>query len=148
MTAFLGRYGLYLGWLVALVATGGSLYASEVVGFVPCELCWFQRIFMYPLVIVLGIASFRNERQLAIYVLPMTIVGGLIALFHYLEQKVPGFAASAVCRGGGVPCDAEYINWLGFITIPFLALVAFTSITALMIGTRRGMRSDVPHQPV
>lgn len=148
MTEFFGRYGLYLGWIVALVATGGSLYLSEVVGFVPCKLCWLQRIFMYPLVIVLGIASFRNERGLSIYVLPMTVIGGAIATFHYLEQKVPGFAAPAICRGGGVPCDAEYINGLGFITIPFLALVAFTLITLLMIGLRRGMRAEASHEPV
>lgn len=140
MTSFLHRYGLYLGWIVALVATGGSLYFSEVVGFVPCKLCWFQRILMYPLVIVLGMASFRDERQLSIYVLPMTIIGGLIALFHYLEQKVPGFAASAICRGGGVPCDAEYINWLGFITIPLLALVAFVLVTVLVGSVWRAER--------
>ena len=146
MTAFLGRYGLYLGWIVALVATVGSLYASEIVGFLPCKLCWLQRIFMYPLVIVLGIASFRNERELSIYVLPMTVIGGLIALFHYLEQKVPDFGPPAICRGGGVPCDAEYINWLGFITIPFLALIAFTLITLLMIGLRRGMRAEASHE--
>lgn len=142
MTAFLGRYGLYLGWLVALVATGGSLYFSEVVGFLPCKLCWFQRVLMYPLAILLGIASFRGDRAFTYYALPMTVVGGLIALFHYLEQKVPGLATPGVCRGGGVPCDAEYINWLDFITIPLLALVAFALITALLIVVGRVSRES------
>lgn len=142
MMAFVGRYGLYLGWLVALVATGGSLYFSEIVGFLPCKLCWFQRIFMYPLAILLGIASFRQDRAFTVYALPMTIIGGLLALFHYLEQKVPGIGAPAICSGGGVPCDAEWINWLGFITIPFLALVAFVLITILLVFVRRGSRSD------
>ncbi len=143
MTPFMSRYGLYLGWIVALVATGGSLYFSEVVGFLPCKLCWFQRIFMYPLVILLGIASFRHDRVLSIYALPMTVIGGLIALFHYLEQKVPGIGTAAVCRGGGVPCDAEYINWLGFVTIPLLALTAFVLITACLIFVRRASKGDV-----
>lgn len=142
MTAFLGRYGLYLGWIVALVATGGSLYFSEVVGFLPCKLCWFQRIFMYPLVILLGIASFRQDRAFTVYALPMAVIGGLIALFHSLEQKVPGMGAPAVCRGGGVPCDTEYINWLGFLTIPLLALVAFVLITVLLTFVRRASRGD------
>ncbi|MFB6286791.1 MAG: disulfide oxidoreductase [Candidatus Bipolaricaulia bacterium] len=143
MTTFLGRYGLYLGWLVAIVATGGSLYLSEVVGFVPCKLCWLQRIFMYPLAIVLGMASFRQDRPFAIYALPLTVIGGLIALFHYLEQKVPGIGAASICRGGGVPCDAEYINWLGFVTIPSLALIAFVLITACLAFVRRASNGDV-----
>lgn len=143
MTAFLRRYGLYLGWIVALAATGGSLYLSEVVGFVPCQLCWFQRIFMYPLAIVLGIASFRQDRAFSIYALPLTVIGGLIALFHYLEQKVPGIGAAAVCRGGGVPCDVEYINWLGFVTIPLFALIAFVLITACLAFAGRASKGDV-----
>jgi len=142
MTAFLGRYGLYLGWIVALVATGGSLYFSEVVGFLPCKLCWFQRIFMYPLAIVLGVASFRQDRTFAIYALPMTVIGGLIALFHYLEQKVPGFGLPDICRAG-IPCETQWINWFGFITIPFLALVAFALITILMALVRRPSQAEL-----
>ena len=128
MVRFLQTYGLYLAWLVALVATGGSLYFSEVRQFVPCTLCWYQRILMYPLVILLGIAAYRQDTRIVPYILPMTVLGGGIALFHYLEQKVPGFGAPEVCRQG-VPCSAEYINWLGFVTIPFLALSGFALIT-------------------
>jgi disulfide bond formation protein DsbB len=134
-------YGLYFAWLVAIVATGGSLYFSEVLGFIPCKLCWFQRIFMYPLVFVLGIASYRADTRIVGYVLPLTVVGGSISLYHYLEQKVPGFANPAICAVG-VPCTTEYINWLGFITIPFLALVAFTLITLSMILIWRATREE------
>ncbi len=137
MTTFLGRYGLYLGWIVALVATGGSLYFSEIVGFLPCKLCWLQRIFMYPLAILLGIASFRQDRAFPLYALPMTVIGGLIALFHYLEQKIPGIGVPQICSGGGVPCDVQYIHWLGFVTIPLLALIAFALITAFLVAVRR-----------
>lgn len=136
MRRVLGAYGLYLAWLVALVATGGSLYFSEVRHFIPCQLCWFQRILMYPLILVVGIASYRQDRQVGVYVLPLSGLGFLIALFHYLEQKVPGFGVEAVCRVG-VPCTTQYINWLGFITIPFLSLTAFALITLLVWAARR-----------
>ena len=136
----LREYGLYLAWIVSVVATGGSLYFSEVRLFVPCTLCWYQRILMYPLVILLGLASYRQDRGIIPYALPLSVFGGGISLFHYLEQKVPGFGAPNLCRAGGVPCNTDYINWLGFITIPFLALTAFTLITLVLLGTWRAQR--------
>lgn len=122
---------LYFAWIVSVVATLGSLYFSEIKGFIPCDLCWFQRIFMYPLVVILGIGTFQSDISVKKFVLPLSIVGGSISLFHYLEQKVPGFGGIRPCVSG-VPCSAEYINWFGFVTIPFLALTAFTLITISM----------------
>lgn len=129
------NFTLYAAWLVAVTATMGSLYFSEIRGFIPCELCWYQRILMYPLSVILGIAAYYGETQIKKYVLPLSILGGSISLFHYLEQKVPGFAAIKPCTQG-VPCSAEYINWLGFITIPFLALIAFILITTTLLLTK------------
>ncbi|WP_088051958.1 disulfide oxidoreductase [Virgibacillus dakarensis] len=126
------QFSLYVAWLVTVVATLGSLYFSEIRGFIPCELCWYQRILMYPLTLILGIATFQNDLAVKKYVLPIAIIGWSISLFHYLEQKVPGFAEIRPCANG-VPCSAEYINWLGFVTIPFLALVAFTLIILFML---------------
>lgn len=128
-------YLLYLSWIVALVATLGSLYFSEIKGFVPCEFCWYQRILMYPLSLILGIAAYSGERKIKKYVLPLSITGMIISSYHYMMQKIPGFAPITPCTDG-VPCNAEYINWFGFITIPFLALIAFTAITVLMIMVR------------
>ena len=136
MKSLFEKYGLYLAWLVALTATLGSLYFSEIREFVPCELCWIQRIFMYPLTIILGIAVFTDDRAVRKYVLPLTIIGGIVSLYHYLVQKVPGFAEIQPCAQG-VPCSGQYINWLGFITIPFLALTAFTLITILMWNVKK-----------
>lgn len=136
MKSFLEKYGLYLAWLVSLTATLGSLYFSEIREFVPCELCWIQRIFMYPLTILLGIAVFTDDRAVRKYVLPLTTIGGSVSLYHYLVQKVPGFAEIQPCAQG-VPCSGQYINWLGFITIPFLALTAFTLITILMWNVKK-----------
>ncbi|KAB7704373.1 disulfide bond formation protein B [Bacillus aerolatus] len=125
-------YSLYLAWIISVIATLGSLYFSEIKEFIPCELCWFQRIFMYPLAIILGIAAFYNETNLKKYVLPISLIGGAISFYHYLVQKVPGFADVKPCVQG-VPCNMQYINWFGFVTIPFLALTAFTLISVLMI---------------
>ncbi len=123
---------LYGAWFVSLIATLGSLYFSEIRGFIPCDLCWFQRIFMYPLAFILGIATFQNDWKIARYVLPLSIIGGSISVMHYLEQKVPGFGGIRPCVSG-VPCSAEYINWWGFKSIPFLALVAFLLISVAML---------------
>jgi disulfide bond formation protein DsbB len=123
---------LYGAWFVSLVATMGSLYFSEIKGFIPCDLCWYQRIAMYPLVLILGIATFQNDLKAFRYVLPLSLLGGSISVLHYLEQKIPGFGGFKPCVSG-VPCNAEYINWLGFITIPFLALIAFALITVFML---------------
>lgn len=129
-------YALYLAWLTAVIATLGSLYFSEIRGFVPCELCWYQRILMYPLSVILGIAAFYEEIRIKKYILPLSVTGGAVSLFHYLEQKVPGFAAIKPCSQG-VPCNAEYINVFGFATIPFLALAAFFLITFFLSFAQR-----------
>ncbi|ANF96178.1 disulfide oxidoreductase [Paenibacillus bovis] len=129
--SFLAKYYLFLAWIVAIVATGGSLYLSDVLKFEPCKLCWFQRIFMYPQVILLGIAAYRSDRRIVGYVLPLSIVGGLIALYHYAEQHIPALARVTPCTTG-VPCNQDYFELLGFITIPFMALVAFALIALLL----------------
>lgn len=127
---------LYMAWLVSVVATLGSLYFSEIRGFIPCELCWYQRILMYPLALILGIGTFQSDFSVKKYVLPLSVIGWCISLFHYLEQKVPGFAEIKPCVQG-VPCTTEYINWLGFITIPFLAFIAFTIIIVMMLSIKK-----------
>lgn len=123
---------LFTAWAASFIATAGSLYFSEVLKLIPCDLCWFQRIFMYPLVIILGIAVVRKDYFIYRYVLPLSMIGGLVSLYHYLIQKVPIFTENAKACSI-VPCTGEYINWLGFITIPFLALTAFAIITASTI---------------
>lgn len=136
MTAWIRNYGLYMAWLVSLVATGGSLFLSEVMHYVPCNLCWFQRIFMYPLVLVLGRAALRDDRRIVGYAMPLSIIGGLFSLYHYMEQKVPGMAGLMPCRVG-VPCNRDYLDWFGVITIPLMALVAFILITGLLLLVHR-----------
>jgi disulfide bond formation protein DsbB len=135
MRKLLNDFGLYFAWLVAVVAMSGSLYFSEVRAFVPCSLCWYQRIFMYPLVFILGIASFRQDKRIVPYVLPLAIIGGLIAFWHVLEENIPSLSIP-VCNVG-VPCTLKYVNYLGFITIPVMSLTAFTLITIILFGIVR-----------
>lgn len=132
---------LLLSWIAAIIATLGSLYFSEVKHFIPCTLCWYQRIFMYPLVIILGAAVYRNDKGIYKYVLPLSIVGMLISGYHTILQKVPYIQQFEMCTTG-VPCSKDYINWLGFITIPLLAFIAFTIITISLVILSRGKNEE------
>ena len=96
--------------------------------FVPCTLCWYQRILMYPLAIILLVGLLRGDRGVFAYVLPFSIAGIGVSTYHYLLQKTEIFASSAVCDTG-IPCTTTWINLFGFMTIPFLALLAFLTIS-------------------
>ncbi|TVX98201.1 disulfide oxidoreductase [Paenibacillus cremeus] len=124
-------YRLYFAWIIAVIALFGSLFLSEVMRFEPCKLCWFQRICMYPLAPLLGLAAYRNDQAIVPYARILSVIGMGFSLFHYLEQKVPSMSTILPCTVG-IPCNGQYMNWLGFITIPFMALIAFSLITVLL----------------
>ncbi|MGG1400001.1 disulfide oxidoreductase [Bacillus salipaludis] len=132
---------ILFAWVAAIIATLGSLYFSEVEHFIPCTLCWYQRIFMYPLVIILGIAGYRNDLAIHRYVLPLSIIGMIISGYHTVLQKIPYLQQFEMCTTG-VPCSKDYLNWLGFITIPMLAFVAFTIITISLTILARGSKKE------
>ncbi|MGM7636279.1 disulfide formation protein C [Bacillus sp. Hm123] len=125
---------LFTAWGTSFLAMLGSLYFSEVMKYEPCELCWYQRIFMYPIVFILGLAVIKKDVTAAKYSLLLSVIGGSISIYHYAIQKV-SFLSETAPACGRVPCTGMYINGLGFITIPFLALTAFIIIfvTSLMI---------------
>ncbi|MCS6773460.1 MAG: disulfide oxidoreductase [Thermoflexales bacterium] len=125
----LARWGIYTALAAAWVATAGSLYMSEVLGWVPCLWCWYQRIAMYPLALLLAFGLIVRDRSLPKYALMLAVPGLLAATYHILLQKVPFFARFEACRVG-VPCSVDYLNWLGFITVPMLAWVAFAIVIA------------------
>ena len=118
---------LFTAWAASIIAMFGSLYFSEIRQYLPCDLCWYQRILMYPLTILLGIAVVKKDFKIALYSMVFSAIGGGISLYHYLLQKV-SFLSDAAPACGRIPCTGQYINWLGFITIPFLALTAFIII--------------------
>lgn len=122
--------------VVTLVATLGSLYLSEVAMFEPCLLCWYQRIAMYPLPVILGIAAFRRDLSVRIYAIPLAAIGLAISVYHYLIQAFPALDSGSCAVD--VPCAARYIELFGFVSIPFMAGTAFLfAIVALVIAGLR-----------
>lgn len=118
---------LFIAWATSIVATFGSLYFSEIREFIPCTLCWYQRIVMYPFTVLLCIAVVKKDFQISFYSAILSGIGILLSTYHYGLQKLT-FLQESAPSCGMVPCTGEYINWLGFITIPFLALTAFIII--------------------
>ena len=126
------RLGLFGSLIAALAATMGSLYFSEVSGFTPCTLCWYQRILMYPLAGLLALGIMRRDNHLPHLVLPFSLLGQGVAVYHFLLQKTQMFGAPSSC-GVGVTCTTVWIDWFGFITIPLLAMLGFMVITTGML---------------
>jgi disulfide bond formation protein DsbB len=118
---------LFTAWATSVIATLGSLYFSEIKHFEPCELCWYQRILMYPMVIILGISIIKKDYKIPLYTMVLSLIGACISLYHYSIQKL-SFLADHAVSCGRVPCTGQYINWFGFVTIPLLALIAFIII--------------------
>ncbi|WRP07928.1 disulfide oxidoreductase [Rossellomorea aquimaris] len=132
---------LFLAWASSLVASLGSLYFSEIMKYEPCELCWYQRILMYPMVILLGVAYVRKDFQAALYSTILSGIGLLVSLYHYSLQKV-SFLSESAPACGRVPCTGEYINLFGFITIPFLALTGFIIIFIASVMVLKALKED------
>jgi disulfide bond formation protein DsbB len=126
----------YIALVQTIVAILSSLYLSEMLHWTPCVLCWYQRILMYPLVIFISVGILRKDKGLPLYILPMSILGACIAFYHYLLQRGVIGESLAPCQAG-VSCKITYTLWFGFITIPFLSLVAFLVITACMYFAKK-----------
>jgi disulfide bond formation protein DsbB len=128
---------IFLSWLVAIVATIGSLFFSEVMKYYPCVMCWYQRIFMYPMAIIFLISFLQSDTKVVRYTLPLTVLGWAFSVYHlglYFEI-IPETAAPCV---EGVSCTIVYIQWLGFITIPMLSFLAFSLLIGLQFLIKRG----------
>jgi len=122
-------YELWAAFVVAALATGGSLFFSEVAGYIPCELCWYQRICMYPLSILTLFAAVHRDHRFARYLLPFPVIGASISIYHLLVENAVVSEPSA-CSLGGAGCAVKWINEFGYVTIPTLALTGFL----LLIG--------------
>jgi disulfide bond formation protein DsbB len=127
----LGTVALPAAFVVALLAMSGSLYYSEIAHYTPCLLCWYQRIAMYPLVLLLGIAAWRRDLGIRPYALPLAAIGAVIATYHYFLEWFPSLDTGACTVG--IPCTQVWFRQFGFISLPFLALVAFLLIIAILL---------------
>ena len=123
---------IFGAWLIATVSTLGALFFGEVMQLPPCVLCWYQRICMFPLVLILPVGLFPLELKVVRYALPLAGIGWLFAVFHVL--LIAGVIPESIkpCTQG-VPCSEKVIEWFGFVTIPLLAVVAFSAIIALLV---------------
>ncbi|MBZ0114554.1 MAG: disulfide bond formation protein B [Thermoanaerobaculia bacterium] len=136
---------LFLAWFLATASTLGSLFFSEVMDFAPCILCWYQRIFMFPLVVILAAGLFPSDRSITFdknvvrYSLPLAMLGGLTALYHSLMYAGIIPESLQPCSQG-VSCTEETIDLLGFVTIPLLSFLSFSTIIALLMVLRRRSR--------
>lgn len=129
---FVSKNALWLSFTVAFIATAGSLLFSDVVGYEPCKLCWFQRIFIYPQVLLLGISAWKKEKTMKIYGIILSSIGAVIALYHYLGQI--GFTTlPCPATGYSVSCAKVFTLEFGYITIPMMALSAFIFILLMLI---------------
>ena len=133
---FLRPNALSMAFLVALLATMGSLYFSEVAHFDPCRLCWFQRIAMYPLVVILGIAAVRRDGGVRVYGLALAAIGAVISTYHLALEWIPALDTGAC--GLGPSCSVVWFRVFGFLSLPALALIAFLSILSLLAMAPHG----------
>ena len=122
----IGKHGVYLSWVIACLAMLGSLYFSEIVGDEPCHLCWYQRICIFPLAIILGIAAFRNAYRIILYVLPLSLIGLGISLYHIIMIKF--FAQKNFCPA----CTLKAVS-KDPITFPLFSFFTFLLLNALLI---------------
>jgi disulfide bond formation protein DsbB len=131
LIAFIRSHALPIAFIFALTATSGSLFFSEIAHYEPCELCWFQRIFMYPQVILLGIALWKKDTRIYRYIIPLCLIGGSISAYHYTISTLAKAAATGVCSATGPSCVVEYFTQYGYITLPMMALTAFFFIAVM-----------------
>ncbi len=126
---------LFLAWLVATASTLGALFLGEVMGYTPCVLCWYQRICMFPLTLVLAAGLFPFDPRVVRYALPLALAGLALALWHWgvASGLIPETATPC---SQGVPCSQELIVWFGFLTLPMLSALAFAGILVVLLLIR------------
>ena len=133
------QWYLFAAWLIALFAMLYSLYSSEIAGMAVCPLCWYQRICLYPLAVIIGIGAFNADIHAVRYAIALPMIGSVFALYQYLEQMIPGFSPIKICTAGG-DCSAIHFKWLGFITFPLLSFAACWIIVILLYLARSAER--------
>ncbi|WP_348662636.1 disulfide bond formation protein B [Chlamydia vaughanii] len=135
MIKLLRNYGLYFAWLICCTGTLTSIYYSYILNIEPCVLCYYQRICLFPLSIILGIATYRNDIFIKIYTLPLSLIGMAIAIYQICLQEISGMTID-IC--GRVSCSTKLFIF-GFITIPMASALAFCAISCLLIlsGTKK-----------
>lgn len=138
---FIKENSLMISWLITVIALLVTLYLSEAMMWPVCHLCWYQRIFLYPQVVLLGMAAFKNDRAILPYTIVLSIIGLIFAIYQYLMQLFPiTFEGITLC-GAGPSCATMHINWLGFITLPLVSVGVFVVLALVQIIGRQSTQS-------
>jgi disulfide bond formation protein DsbB len=124
---------VFTAWLIATVSTLGALFLSEVMGVQPCALCWYQRVFMFPLVFVLATGLMSPDPKVVRYAFPLVTAGWLLAMFHLMLTRGLIPASASPCTQG-IPCSQIEVEWFGFITIQLLSVLSFSAIGIALFG--------------
>lgn len=139
---FLQTHGLLLAFIVSILSVASSLFYSNIAGFPPCDLCWFQRIFIYPLVIILLVALIKKDRNVIRYALAVVVPGFFISLYHnYIYYAKNGLTANCVFGGSQVSCVKRYVFEFGYVTIPLMALTAFALVIVFLLLVKKSDES-------
>ena len=139
-------YELWAAFVVAAIATGGSLFFSQIAGFIPCEMCWFQRICMYPLSLLLLFLAWHGDYRAVRYLVPFPIIGAGVSIYHLLiENHVVG--EPTACQVGGTGCATKWIDEFGYMTIPTLALTAFLLLIGFLVLAASGQSGETATLP-
>lgn len=133
---------LFIAWLIALASTLGALFFSEIVGIEPCVLCWYQRIAMFPLVLILGLGLAKSDATAIRYALPLGIIGALAAFYHNLLYAGVIPQDLQPCGQGSTSCAQIDLQLFGFVTLPLLSLLAFAAINALLFIASKAPRNE------
>jgi disulfide bond formation protein DsbB len=140
-------YELWAGFVVASIATGGSLFFSEIAPFIPCELCWFQRICMYPLSYLLLVLAWRGENRWARFLIVFPIFGAGTSIYHLMIENNVIHEPAACTISGTIGCSTKWINEFGYITIPTLALTGFLLLIGFLVLASTGEAEDAATLP-
>lgn len=137
----LGRAALPLAWVIATVTMLGSLYYSRIEQYIPCELCWYQRICIYPFAVILAIAAWRRDASIRLYVIPVLTIGAVVAAYHSWIQAFPPADGTSFCTADA-PCTLRYVWEFGFVSLPFMALSACCCMIVLLLIARPDPRTN------
>lgn len=132
--AFIDKHYLYLGFIVSLFASLFSMVYSEVINFAPCYLCWYQRVFMFPIVFIFGSAIWHKDRKVVKYTLPMLLVGFVISVYQNFGYYFSADSSSLPCDASGVSCYQQLVSEFGgYISIPMLSLTTFFALITIVL---------------
>jgi disulfide bond formation protein DsbB len=140
LSADIRRVALPLAWLIAAVTMLGSLYYSRIQHYIPCELCWYQRICIYPFAVILGIAAWRRDAGVRVYAVPVLATGAVVAAYHTWVQAYPPVDGTSFCTADA-PCTLRYVWEFGFVSLPFMALSACCCMIVLLLIARPAPRT-------